>query len=46
MAFKMGVDPLAAVSLQCAEQSIAPRMLNFTFGHDGIVRVPFDLGSA
>jgi hypothetical protein len=30
---KMGVDPLAAGSLQGAEQPIAPRMISLTFGH-------------
>ena len=31
--YKMGVDPLAAGSLQGAEQPIAPRMISLTFGH-------------
>ena len=36
---KMGVDPLAAGSLQGAKQQIAPRMFFLSFGHGGIVQV-------
>ena len=36
---KMGVDPLAAGSLQGAKQHIAPRMFFLSFGHGGIVQV-------
>ena len=35
---KMGLDPLAAGSLQGAEQPIAPRMISLTFGHGGKCR--------
>jgi hypothetical protein len=44
--FKMGVNPLAAGSLQGAMQPIAPRMFSFTFGHGGIVQVPVKWHSA
>ena len=43
---KMGVDPLAAGSLQGAEQPIPPRMISLTLGRSGIVQVPVKWGSA
>ena len=33
---KMRVDPLAAGSLQGAEQPVPPRMISLTFGHSGM----------
>jgi len=34
--FKMDVNPLAAGSLYCAEQSIGPSFIFFNFGHNGM----------
>jgi hypothetical protein len=41
---KMGVDPLAAGSLQGAEQPIAPRIISLTIGHNDIVEIPMKWG--
>jgi hypothetical protein len=43
----MGLDPLAAGSLQGAEQPIAPRIVvSLSLGHGGILELPATLGSA
>jgi hypothetical protein len=42
----MGVDPLAAGSLQGAEQPIALRIIFLTFGHSDIGKILVHWGSA